>query len=1078
MEYRQLDTTVKDSTTQLGQTVDFLRTGTVDERTTVSMDKNTLEFNENAEQCSWQTRRQCNSRLPFFRLPIEILIRILSLALNHDEEYVTNLLRLSRICHYIHFIVEQTPSLWAYLHTGFNRATFISVLSMSAAALLDVAITLDFSSGSHFPSFDELVTTVPRWRSVSINNHWTAPSERVQQIVDICLQPAPMLAALELSDLTWREAYGIPFGGVTPNLSLVRAHCVEFPWDRLMLEGLRVIELRRPFGLSVDGLFSILAACPGLRRLDLSRWENCTEHANGSLGLPSSIQLPSLTHLRIQNILHDAALQLLTRISTPVLQIPEFAVTMTPKRDGAPLMRCITPFMRTARERKPWEGCAFTLVLDHREVVLWLTQPDVGDSDARLIGIWNSPVSISLPLLLQAMSDISPEQAVHIDFKRGFLVLEGNVDDPLDSLWQLRNTTRVSSAHGRDRPGPSLLNFLGTPRQSNRGIYQWPFPTLSVVEISGPKEGIIRMVEGRYGLGLPKDAVAELPAPLRRLVVAGSWDDTLANPEYTTEMEHGQLNTTFNGPTSQLGQTTGVLPTGTVDERTTVSMDKNTLEFNEDAGQCSWQTRRQCNNRLPFFRLPTEILIRILSLALNHDKQYVTNLLRLSRICHYIHYVIEQTPSLWAYLHTGFNPATFDRVLSMSAAALLDVTITLIYSSGSLFPSFDELVTTVPRWRSVSIYNHWSAASEHVQQIGDICLQPAPMLAALELRDFMWREAYGIPFGGVTPKLSLVRAHCVEFPWDRLMLEGLRELELRRPLGLSVYGLFFILAVCPGLRRLDLSRWENCTEHANGSLGLPSSIQLPSLTHLRILHIMHDAAFQLLTRISTPVLQIPEFAVTMTPERDGAPLIRCITPFMRTARERKPWEGCVFTLVLDHREVVLWLTQPNIGDSDARLIGIWNSPVSISLPLVLQAMSDVSPEQAVHIDFNSQSLIENADDVLDSLWQLQNPTKVSSSFGPDRPDPSLLNFLGMPRQSNRGIYQWPFPKLSVVEISGPKARIIRMVEGRYGLGLPKDAAAELPAPLRRLMVAGSWDASELGKIEEIVGDGVVQCGEF
>lgn len=478
--------------------------------------------------------------------------------------------------------------------------------------------------------------------------------------------------------------------------------------------------------------------------------------------------------------------------------------------------------------------------------------------------------------------------------------------------------------------------------------------------------------------------------------------------------------------------------------------------------------RRLCNNLSPFLSLPVEILVHILRLTLDHSTQYPIQLLQLSLVCHYIHRIVKETPSLWAYLHSEFSKPVVTRMLFMSANSPLDVTI--ILSPDGIAEDYCILwiSDTIERWRSASI---WSSSGLRDSDFFHAMLQqPAPLLEALVVENSLRLDDEVTLFLGETPKLSLMRVDSVRLPWASLGLGRLHELAIRDPLMLSTQALLSILDGCPGLRRLELSRVENIIVDTDDSLS--SSIHLPYLHHFSILDISHHAASQIIPRISAPVIQTFEVALVTMPGCDPTPLMGYITTFVRTARGAKSWASQAFSVILASNQAELRLSHEGAG-TDSRLIGIFGSTVSVSLPLILQAINQISPEQAVKVKFEGHALVEDSDKIFELLWQMQNTIEASSLYQPEDQAQLLLDFLGTPRQSDRGVSHWPFPKLSILEIVGSQVGIGRMVERRYGFTLRKDAAAELPAPLRELKLEGFWTDDDVLEIEEIVGDGIV-----
>ncbi|KAG9024953.1 hypothetical protein FRB95_010855 [Tulasnella sp. JGI-2019a] len=260
--------------------------------------------------------RSRNHSLPLYRLPLEILIKVLSLALPDavsSRFYMERLRKFASVSHQWWLLVIGTPSSWKVASSDLPLELLRQVLSRSTGHRLDV---IDISYGGiPINKFIALVVEhVHRWQSLLVleDGHGRRVEEWRKCLASLSL-PALEVLTLKVSSHTadvvsWEAK----------NLRCLELWRVCIPWESKMLSGLQKLELvdPGPRGPSRAQLLAILAASPGLVEFKLKGFKQSEDNSNTS-SQAMSVELLMLKTLSIEDSSQELVHRLLAAIHTP-----------------------------------------------------------------------------------------------------------------------------------------------------------------------------------------------------------------------------------------------------------------------------------------------------------------------------------------------------------------------------------------------------------------------------------------------------------------------------------------------------------------------------------------------------------------------------------------------------------------------------------------------------------------------------------------------------------------------------------------------------------------------------------------
>ncbi|KAG9021214.1 hypothetical protein FRB95_002565 [Tulasnella sp. JGI-2019a] len=435
------------------------------------------------------------------------------------------------------------------------------------------------------------------------------------------------------------------------------------------------------------------------------------------------------------------------------------------------------------------------------------------------------------------------------------------------------------------------------------------------------------------------------------------------------------------------------------------------------------------NRTRPLNRLPIEILVKVLTLALQYDVKlhgtYMKNLRIFASVSHGWLLLVKGTPSLWKVVASDQPIPLLRQVLSRSKGHLLDVVYPFFPSKIIPIDPFTSLVVEhVHRWRSLIAWDY-SSACDTFQRLIHLS---APMLEVLDC--WGMNQAVVDLFSGEASRLLHVELRGVCIPWESKMLSGLQKLNLERmQLGSpSGHQLLAILAASPGLIELRLSGFND----SSPSLPQTVSVELPMLETLGIMEIPQLLTHDLLSAIHIPRCTSFEISYSQEPNSDvglfNDPILAHIRSLLVTHIEESPrvimaWrhEGMAMNLFTSMSAATILFT---MTDDD------WDFTVPGGL---LNALEEAGPTE-IHLKFCCINDIEPST-ILQLLGPSQSRITEISMLNLDVLGPrDLMQFLGEPTMVD-GVAQWPLSRLGYLSLEGchlEREDVLAMVCGRYG----------------------------------------------
>ncbi|KAG9039722.1 hypothetical protein FRB95_007149 [Tulasnella sp. JGI-2019a] len=439
-------------------------------------------------------RRSRNQRLPLYRLPNEILLRILFLSLQTPySSQFSQLHNLAQVSVRWAQLVRGSPMLFGYATSDDIEEDANRTLCLSRNALLDVKYDLDWFGSTWKEAFlDRLLQHNHRWRSIELvgldttkmNSVLREPMPQLQDLDIFCRIQEEGFHVINLSPEKLRQLRHLTLTNVSPQ------------WDASMLRGLVTLELdsNDPTGLlKVSQLLDILLESQGLRILNLGHKAVHGLHSrkHAPFGLPhlatlSLIQIPVNTAYDIMKCvrIHNCA-----RLTIRCIQ-------------GEPPRTAGFFDSKTAHLEVPIRSILASLT---RVIVSlsWLIVECSG------LGV-GAELDIYLPILQMPRkpNSVSWLERIHSslasppDISLYIIAPEGAEKRPPMLKKSSSSVTSLDIYDGQSETD-RWMKHLGTPTVID-GFLKWPLPSLKVLRLGLSEgvlkgEGLLNMVKTRYG---------------------------------------------------------------------------------------------------------------------------------------------------------------------------------------------------------------------------------------------------------------------------------------------------------------------------------------------------------------------------------------------------------------------------------------------------------------------------------------------------------------------------------------------------------------------------------------------------
>ncbi|KAG8992886.1 hypothetical protein FRB94_011211 [Tulasnella sp. JGI-2019a] len=218
-----------------------------------------------------------NTYLPISRLPNDLLVKIFALASemeyrfmvsgHHGPGEVTTLARLVRVCREWRRIMDNTPSLWAYLSSSYPLPANFECLARSNQAPLHISFNyrwLKYEGGREL--YTKIFEEVHRWKTVKLHNVTIEALNKLENWA------APLLETL---DVQWNLETTLRtinlFCGSASRLRHLTLININIPWDSNLFSRLRTLHIYhyQIYSPSAQEVVQVLQSCPGLTRFRL-----------------------------------------------------------------------------------------------------------------------------------------------------------------------------------------------------------------------------------------------------------------------------------------------------------------------------------------------------------------------------------------------------------------------------------------------------------------------------------------------------------------------------------------------------------------------------------------------------------------------------------------------------------------------------------------------------------------------------------------------------------------------------------------------------------------------------------------
>ncbi|KAG8991677.1 hypothetical protein FRB94_012321 [Tulasnella sp. JGI-2019a] len=244
-------------------------------------------------------RRSYNEQLPISRLPVELFINIIHLAVHGDPAlHYTTLYKLVGVSSRWASWINSSSSLWSIIHARHTSQLQATTLARSGTSLLSLIDDVVGVPGK----LAFLANTLPhvyRWRSFEYGGNRAVSDYYLNDLVDA---PAPKLESLIIDVLRGLNMKVDLFRGEAPRLQHLELSGCPIPWESNMLSGLKTLKLMYlgTLGPSMDQVIGILLASPALVDLVLgSLFERSQDIVTSN---SRTIELPYLRSLSLTGL--------------------------------------------------------------------------------------------------------------------------------------------------------------------------------------------------------------------------------------------------------------------------------------------------------------------------------------------------------------------------------------------------------------------------------------------------------------------------------------------------------------------------------------------------------------------------------------------------------------------------------------------------------------------------------------------------------------------------------------------------------------------------------------------------------
>ncbi|TFK66774.1 hypothetical protein BDN72DRAFT_880062 [Pluteus cervinus] len=248
-----------------------------------------------------QLRDRRNSLVPINRLPVELLVRIFSLAQdleNAEKDNFYNWVVVTHVSRHWRSIALQEGSLWRdiiYRQRLDTQRWSMESFHRSGSWNLSVHAVLRYSY--EVDMISSILSQMHRIQSIDCSG--ILGLSKIQNLVQQLEQPAPLIEEVKLRNISDTQSISL-FSGVAPRLSSLSLLATAIVWDSdgLMFHNLTKLELSSiptPIRPQLDEILNLLSHTRHLESLYLSGAFSVTETSESS----EFIHLPALSSIFI-----------------------------------------------------------------------------------------------------------------------------------------------------------------------------------------------------------------------------------------------------------------------------------------------------------------------------------------------------------------------------------------------------------------------------------------------------------------------------------------------------------------------------------------------------------------------------------------------------------------------------------------------------------------------------------------------------------------------------------------------------------------------------------------------------------
>ncbi|KAG8868548.1 hypothetical protein FRB97_002204 [Tulasnella sp. 331] len=481
-------------------------------------------LNERIRKSIISLRRRCNSRLPIGRLPTELLVRIIFLAVQGlEKKYFLRLWELAHVSKLWCDLVQHSPILWGYLRSDQTASEVSTALRRSKGALIDV-IYNDYDLRRIKGSFLGVVLEEKaRWRSIEFLTDSADVFERLNDSTFHCLEDVNLVNGMPSNDPPFLTNL---FGGRPPRLRYLTLSNILVPWDSDIFSRLERLSLSVEFsngpekGPSVGQVVEMLRASPELASLSLASLEKSETPPNSALAFPKVI-LPRLRFLGL-DLQTWKAETLMACMTTPACT--RFYLGFNSIYSLKPLSEGRNDRKTALLSTMASATTACLSIFSETAVWKWRTK----NSGAADDGSWPFEASIGwfsfhhMPDIIMRLRQLLPR---HIAFPIHLIIRHGRSLDTNAIVPLLSALPSIISLEMKNGNSRNLLLPLSSPQLSEDGHRDWLSPQLRSLKLSLPVQNradLLVMVEARHGFGTAAEEEQLLPTKLETVTIDNS----------------------------------------------------------------------------------------------------------------------------------------------------------------------------------------------------------------------------------------------------------------------------------------------------------------------------------------------------------------------------------------------------------------------------------------------------------------------------------------------------------------------------------------------------------------------------